>query len=88
MENKSEKKLSETIMTILEHYKQDDPLGIPGAPIPDPMPIPDMKKSFSMARLNMKVKDENYLFSQHIFKYITTNLQKKTKKKYIWISSA
>ncbi|CAH1101411.1 unnamed protein product [Psylliodes chrysocephalus] len=54
MENKSEKKLSETIMTILEHYKQDDPLGIPGAPIPDPMPIPDMKKSFSMARLNMK----------------------------------
>ncbi|XP_023024655.2 uncharacterized protein [Leptinotarsa decemlineata] len=50
----SEKKLSETVLKILEHYKQPDPIGLPGAPIPDPMDIPDMKQSFSVGRMNFK----------------------------------
>ena len=46
--NIAQKKLSDQVREILEHYKQEDPVGIPGAPIPDPMPIPDMRHSFSL----------------------------------------
>ncbi|XP_018326979.1 uncharacterized protein LOC108738193 isoform X3 [Agrilus planipennis] len=51
---KVEKKLSDYVLTILEHFKQKDPVGLPGAPIPDPMDIPPMTHSFSVGRMNMK----------------------------------
>lgn len=41
-------------MVILEHYKQQDPVGLPGAPIPDPLLIPPMNHSFSVGRMNFK----------------------------------
>lgn len=37
-------RLSDQVAAVLEHYKSADPVGMPGAPIPDPMPVPDMKK--------------------------------------------
>lgn len=37
--------LSGKIRDVVEHFKQVDPVGIPGAPIQDPMAIPDMKHS-------------------------------------------
>lgn len=43
-----EQRLGDQIRAILKHYQQDDPVGLPGAPIPDPMSVPDMKHSFSM----------------------------------------
>lgn len=49
-----EQKLSDYINVILEHYKQDDPVGIPGTPIPDPLPIPPMNQSFSVGRMNFR----------------------------------
>lgn len=49
-----EKKLSEYVLTILEHYKQNDPVGVPGVPIPDPMDIPPLAHSFSIGRMNFK----------------------------------
>jgi hypothetical protein len=49
-----EQKLSEQVRLILDHYKQDDPVGLPGAPISDPMPIPDMKHSFTYATMHFK----------------------------------
>ncbi|PSN43110.1 hypothetical protein C0J52_10472 [Blattella germanica] len=61
-----EKKLSDQIRAILEHYKQEDPVGIPGAPIPDPMPIPDMTHSFSLSvgmRINKLEILGNYTMS-------------------------
>lgn len=42
-------KLSEQIRKILKHYQRPDPEGFPGAPIPEPMSIPPMKKSFGLA---------------------------------------
>ena len=39
---------SDKIRAILEHYKQPDPVGMPGVPIPDPMPIPDMKQNYAV----------------------------------------
>lgn len=38
----------------MEHWKQPDPVGIPGAPIPDPMPIPDLRHAKSLATLVLK----------------------------------
>lgn len=53
----TEKKMGERLLEILEHYKQPDPMGVPGVPIPDPMDLPDMKQSFSMGTMNfMKQK--------------------------------
>lgn len=49
-----EKRLGDHIRAILKHYQQYDPVGLPGAPIPDPMPVPDMKHSFSMYTMNFK----------------------------------
>lgn len=49
-----EKKVSDQVRAILEHYKKDDPVGLPGAPVPDPMPIPDMKHSFSVATMQFR----------------------------------
>ena len=34
-------KLSDQVRLILEHYKNPDPVGLPGVPVPDPMRIPD-----------------------------------------------
>lgn len=52
---KGEKKISEYILAVLEHYKQKDPVGLPGAPIPDPLDIPQMKKtSLTFAEMHMQ----------------------------------
>lgn len=53
----TENRLAAQLFAILEHYKQEDPIGFPGAPIPDPMEVPDMRKSIGMGTLSMmKVK--------------------------------
>ncbi|XP_012270232.1 uncharacterized protein LOC105694290 [Orussus abietinus] len=49
-----EQRLGDQILAILKHYQQEDPIGLPGAPIPDPMPVPDMKHSFSMYTMNFR----------------------------------
>ncbi|XP_030373338.1 uncharacterized protein LOC115623229 isoform X2 [Scaptodrosophila lebanonensis] len=49
----SKNRVAAQLEALLEHYKQPDPVGFPGAPIPDPMEVPDMKKSLGMANLNM-----------------------------------
>ncbi|XP_066593751.1 uncharacterized protein [Prorops nasuta] len=51
---RGEQRLGDHIRAILKHYQQDDPVGLPGAPIPDPMPVPDMKHSFSMYTMDLK----------------------------------
>lgn len=50
----AEKKISEYVLAVLEHYKQEDPVGIPGAPIPDPLDIPPLKHAFSFGQMDMK----------------------------------
>ncbi|XP_061721251.1 uncharacterized protein LOC133528057 [Cydia pomonella] len=42
-----EKKLSEVILATMEHYQQPEPVGLPGADVPDPYPVPDMTHSIS-----------------------------------------
>lgn len=49
---KGERKMSEHILEIIEHYKQEDPIGVPGVPIPEPLDIPPMKQTFSLATMH------------------------------------
>ncbi|XP_031632293.1 uncharacterized protein LOC116346401 [Contarinia nasturtii] len=50
----AESQLSAQIIALLEHYKQNDPCGIPGAPVPDPFSVPYSKQSLGMGTLIMK----------------------------------
>ncbi|KAI5709360.1 hypothetical protein M8J76_016477 [Diaphorina citri] len=38
-------KLSDRIRLIIEHYQQEDPVGLPAIQIPDHLPVPDLQKS-------------------------------------------
>lgn len=49
-----QKKTMEQILQILEHYKQEDPVGLPNAPVQDPMEIPDLSKFFSLQKMEFK----------------------------------
>lgn len=69
----AENRLSAQIFAVLDHYKQKDPIGLPGAPIPDPMPIPDIKKSVSLAKLSM-TNVKAYGLSKFRLKYIHSDL--------------
>jgi len=69
----AQKKVSEQIVEILEHYKQDDPVGLPGSPIPDPLPIPPMKQSFSVATMNFKESKVEGL-SKFRIQYMKSNI--------------
>ncbi|XP_058811866.1 uncharacterized protein LOC131676657 [Topomyia yanbarensis] len=46
--------VSAQLFAIIDLYKQEDPVGLPGATVPDPMPIPEIKQSFSIAKMHMK----------------------------------
>jgi len=67
-------KLSEQIRKVLRHYQTPNPLGFPGAPIPDPMKIPPMKKNFGLADMtffNMTV----YGLSKFKVEHVKTDLK-------------
>ncbi|XP_072936197.1 uncharacterized protein [Epargyreus clarus] len=49
-----EKKMSEYILDVLEHFQNPDPVGVPGAEIPEPIFVPDTRKSFGLTTLNFK----------------------------------
>lgn len=51
---KGEKKMSDSILAILQHFKQPNPVGIPGADIPEPYPLPDMKQTINIATIHFK----------------------------------
>ncbi|XP_013098614.2 uncharacterized protein LOC106081288 [Stomoxys calcitrans] len=49
----TENRVAAQLYAVLEHYKQEDPVGLPGVPVPDPMDVPDIKKSIAMSTLTM-----------------------------------
>ncbi|KAF4514092.1 UNVERIFIED_CONTAM: hypothetical protein B566_EDAN019011 [Ephemera danica] len=60
---------------MIEHYKQPDPVGLPGAPIPDPVDVPDMKHSFAINSLHFK-KQKVHGLSKFRFQHIRADLAK------------
>lgn len=65
--------MGDQIRAILKHYQQDDPVGLPGAPIPDPMPVPDMKHSFSVYTMTFK-EMQVYGLSKFRIEHMTSEL--------------
>ncbi|XP_022118032.2 uncharacterized protein LOC110995264 [Pieris rapae] len=49
-----EEKMSDYILQVLEHFKKPSPVGIPGAKIPEPYYVPDMKQSLSVGTMFFK----------------------------------
>ncbi|KAF5274621.1 hypothetical protein FQA39_LY07233 [Lamprigera yunnana] len=70
-----EKKISEYVHAIVEHYKKKDPIGLPGVPIPDPLDIPPMAHSFSVGKMNFE-NVKLYGLSKFRIDHITANLAK------------
>ncbi|CAK1548666.1 unnamed protein product [Leptosia nina] len=46
-----EEKMSNYILQVLDHFKKPNPVGIPGAKIPEPFYVPDMKQSISIGTM-------------------------------------
>lgn len=46
--------LTAQLLVLMEHYKQKDPVGMPGAPIQDPQDIPQMKNNIGMGTMTMR----------------------------------
>lgn len=70
----AENRLALQLYAIIEHYKNEDPIGFPGAPIPDPMSVPDIKKSLGVATLNM-MKIQAFGLSKFRIASINVNLE-------------
>jgi Haemolymph juvenile hormone binding protein (JHBP) len=69
----AERDLAAQLRSLVEHYKGDDPVGIPGAPIPDPVDVPDMKRSFTVTSMDFK-KIKVYGLSKFRFQRIKLDL--------------
>ncbi|XP_017110624.1 uncharacterized protein LOC108134730 isoform X1 [Drosophila elegans] len=50
----SQASIAAQVEAMLEHFKQEDPQGLPGVPVPDPLEVPNVKKSLGMVNLDMK----------------------------------
>lgn len=53
----AELELSEHIRNVIEHFKQEDPVGVPKhfeGQIPDPIPIPDLQQDFSGTKMSFE----------------------------------
>lgn len=68
-----ESALTKQIYDLLEHYKQADPVGLPGASVPDPFPVDDVKRSIGMGTLAMK-NTKAYGFSKFRIKSVKLDL--------------
>lgn len=87
--NVAENQLSAQIYALIEHYKQTDPLGIPGSPIPDPFPVPEVQKSLGFGTLTMR-NALAYGFSKFRIKSIDLNVKSLTvsnSSRYVCVSS-
>ncbi|GAB0100284.1 uncharacterized protein DMENIID0001_162970 [Sergentomyia squamirostris] len=69
----AESRLSAQLFAIIEHYKQPDPIGLPGAPVPDPMKIPTIKKTIAMSTLTME-NAQAYGLSKFRIKFVRMDL--------------
>lgn len=77
--NAAEGHLAVQIISLLEHYKQKDPLGIPNtiSTVPDPFPVPVIKKSIGMGTLTMK-DTMAYGFSKFRIKSVAVDVNQLT----------
>lgn len=71
---KEELSMDEQIRKVLEHFKQEDPRGLPGVAIQDPMPIEDFEGDFTMAHIKFQ-EAQLYGLSKFRIDYVRTDLK-------------
>lgn len=49
-----EQKMSDYILQLLDHFKKPNPVGFPGAKIPEPYYVPDIKHSIPVGTMYFK----------------------------------
>lgn len=68
--------MTKKVYDIIEHFKSDDPVGLPALEIPDPVSIPDVQQTLNIGKLSMtKVKAHG--ISQFRIQNVTVELDKK-----------
>ncbi|XP_045482041.1 uncharacterized protein LOC123686103 [Harmonia axyridis] len=73
----SGRNISDDILLILDHYKQNDPVGLPGAAVPDPLSVPSFSHKFQIGRMhfeNVKI----YGLKKFRINFMKANLAKMT----------
>lgn len=73
-QNVAENQLSTQIIALLEHYKQKDPLGMPGNLVADPFPVPDSEQSLPMGLTLTTINALAYGLSKFRIKNIALDL--------------
>lgn len=73
--------LTVQVYQVIEHFKQVDPVGLPMLPLPDPMPVPNIKQGFSMGTMQM-TNVSLYGTSQFRIKHVRTEI--KEMKVSLW----
>ncbi|XP_026687236.1 uncharacterized protein LOC103520232, partial [Diaphorina citri] len=68
--------LSDQIRLFLKHFQQKDPIGIPGAVLPDPIPLPDLTKSLGILGSVTFKNIQLYELSQFRLSHINTDLER------------
>ncbi|KAI5700436.1 hypothetical protein M8J76_000526 [Diaphorina citri] len=68
--------LSDQIRLFLKHFQQKDPIGIPGAVLPDPMPLPDLTKSLGILGSVTFKNIQLFELSQFRLSHINTDLER------------
>ncbi|CAO1299965.1 unnamed protein product [Diamesa hyperborea] len=66
--------LTVQVYQVIEHFKQIDPVGLPMLPLPDPMPVPNIKQGFSMGTMQM-TNVSLYGTSQFRIKHVRTEVK-------------
>lgn len=66
--------MSQRILEIMDHYNQPDPVGIPGAPIPDAMALPDKKQSVAFGSTMHFMNQKLYGLKNFRIKHIVVDI--------------
>lgn len=71
----SENQLSAQIIALLEHYKKEDPVGIPGTLVTDPFPIPNADHAIGIGHQLTTIDALVYGFSKFRIKNVAIDVE-------------
>lgn len=83
-EKVAENRLTTQVLAVVDHFKQKDPVGIPGAPVPEPMIIPMIEQSFSVGKMKM-TNVSIFGLSKFRIKYSKIDLNSMSAKAVIYL---
>ncbi|KAG5680013.1 hypothetical protein PVAND_009546 [Polypedilum vanderplanki] len=69
-------KMTQKVYQIIDHFKNDDPVGIPSLEIPDPISVPDVQQNINVGKLFMS-KVKAYGVSQFRIQNVTVEVDRK-----------